>query len=905
MLVMSKGALSAAQAETYYEEKYAQDDYYSEKHRVVGEWFGRGAETLGLAGEVAPEDFSAILRGQRPASGDVLVRNANGRDERRAGWDATFNAPKSVSIQVLVGRDGELADAHRRAVTRALEELEQYALSRRKGGSEWVATNNIVAARFDHIAARPSQGVDDGYGPDPHLHTHVVIANMTLRPDGLWRGLDPVEIYRSQRFASAVYRSELAREAQRLGYEIEITGSDGRWELSRYTREQVMAFSRRRQDIEEALARQGLNGAAAAQNIAHKSRLSKDHRGEDELREEWEVRARGYGITLQRQHSAIEFQPASKTEVEDAVRFALAHGTEREAIIDRRALETTALRHTMGRVVLDQVRDESRQQQERGEIIALANYKSSPQALFTTPQMIALEHNNLDLMLSGQGRAIPLGKPTEIQNWSAGRHLHSDQARAAEVTLTASDWLSALEGRAGSAKTTTVGAIADFAREQGYFVGGFAPTTRAVKALREAGINARTVATLLENSSAPSAERQLWLVDESSLLSTRQMNELLHRAREQKIDRIVFIGDQRQHHAIEAGRPIHQMLQAGMPVARLDLVRRQRDPQLRQAVTFAAEGKIADALTILEKHNRVREIARARDRHEAIAKEYLAAREAGERVLVVSPANDERRQLNSAIRDVLKSRGHVAEAEREQVVLVSRNLTRAQRTHARNYEVGDVILYRRGSKKFGLIRGGYASVEAIDTRHNRITVRTEDGRAVSYNAKRPSGVEVFRPERRVFAVGDRIQFRRPDRVLKVANGEFATVVGLDETKAILRIETGRELTASRRRLRHIDYGYAATSHSSQGATVDRVIVNIDTLRSVELVNRKQFYVSISRARDQITIYTNDRQALRHAVNRNREKAIALEEARIRIQPQIRQAQEVPRRTISHSHGIHR
>ena len=147
---MSKGALSAAQAETYYDEKYAQDDYYSEKHRVVGEWFGRGAETLGLAGEVKSEDFRAILRGQRPANGDVLVPNANGRDERRAGWDATFNAPKSVSVQVLVGRDGELAVAHRRAVTRALRELERYALSRRNGGSEWVATNNIVAARFDH-----------------------------------------------------------------------------------------------------------------------------------------------------------------------------------------------------------------------------------------------------------------------------------------------------------------------------------------------------------------------------------------------------------------------------------------------------------------------------------------------------------------------------------------------------------------------------------------------------------------------------------------------------------------------------------------------------------------------------------------------------------------------------------
>ena len=156
MLVMSKGALSAAQAETYYEEKYVHDDYYSEEHRVVGEWFGRAAAALGLSGEVASEDFRAVLRGQRPSTGEVLVHNANGRTERRAGWDATFNAPKSVSIQALAGGDAELAEAHRRAVSRALVELEQYALSRQNGGSEWVSTSNIVAARFDHVAARPS-----------------------------------------------------------------------------------------------------------------------------------------------------------------------------------------------------------------------------------------------------------------------------------------------------------------------------------------------------------------------------------------------------------------------------------------------------------------------------------------------------------------------------------------------------------------------------------------------------------------------------------------------------------------------------------------------------------------------------------------------------------------------------
>ncbi len=217
MLVMSKGALSVGQAETYYREKYSEDDYYTEAQRVTGEWYGRGAETLGLSGAVSEEDFRAVLRGTRPATGEVLVSAAAGRDERRAGWDATFNAPKSLSIQALVGDDSRLVDAHRRAVERALSELEEFAQARRHRGQEWVTTANIVAARFDHIAARPSEtGARDGHGPDPHLHTHVVIANMTLRPDAMWRSLDPVEIYRSQSFATAVYRSELAKY-KRLG----------------------------------------------------------------------------------------------------------------------------------------------------------------------------------------------------------------------------------------------------------------------------------------------------------------------------------------------------------------------------------------------------------------------------------------------------------------------------------------------------------------------------------------------------------------------------------------------------------------------------------------------------------------------------------------------------------------
>jgi len=908
MLVMSKGALSAAQAETYYEEKYSQDDYYTEKRRVV-QWFGEGAATLGLAGEIASEDFRAVLRGLRPPTGEVIVRNANGRSERRAGWDATFNAPKSVSIQALVGGDERLDEAHRVAVTRALAELERYALSRQRGGSEWVVTENIVAARFDHIAARPAKGADDGYGPDPHLHTHVVVANMTRRPDGQWRGLDPVEIYRSQAFATAVYRSELAREVRNLGYRIDVTGADGRWELEGYTREQVMAFSRRRQDIEQEMERRGVNGAAAAQNIAHQSRLSKDFRSEDQLRAEWQARARHYGIVIERAadeaHTRGPLAFDKQESVTDSLRYSVAHNIEREAVIDRRALETVALQHAMGKADLSRVRDESERAERSGRLIRASASVFSSQGTYTTPEMIALERDNLDLMLAGQRRTHPIANTDQVQAWATRKGLLADQAEVAKLTLTATDWLTAIEGRAGSTKTTTVAAIREFAEGHGYSVYGFAPTTRAVKALSEAGLPARTVASLLENKLPEPRQRQLWIVDESSLLATRQVNRLLRKAGEAGVVRIVFVGDQHQHHAIEAGRPVYQMQHAGMTVARLETIRRQRDPQLREAVGFAAAGKIADALTLLDRQRRIREIADIGERHQAIATEYAVAHAAGERVLVVSPANIERRQLNTAIRETLRGRGHIASQGVDQTILVGRDLTRPQRRHARSYEVGDVIRFTRGSTKMPLEKGSYASIEAVDRDANQVVVQTAAGQRIAYNPHRLSGVEVFRREQRVFAKGDRIQFRAPDRALAIANGEFATVVAIDHRKALLRFDGGLEVTAAVQRLRHIDYGYASTSHSSQGTTVDRVIVHVDTNRSPELVNQKQFYVSISRARHAVSLYTDDRARLDLAAGRNREKSLALERVRSTLQTGIKVIPERALHNLHQAHGMRR
>lgn len=392
MMVMSPQALEVGQAETYFEEHYSHDDYYSEGRKVAGRWFGRGAEALGLSGEVSRENFSALLKGIDPKSGAVLVPAAAHNQKHRAGWDGVFSAPKSISVQALVGGDHRLIEAHRGAVEKALSEVEKYALSRQRAGQESVVTANVVAARFEHVAARPSENAPEGQAPDPQLHTHVVFLNLTRRPDAQWRALDPREIYRSQIYATAVYRAELARAVERLGYRIAVTAPNGAWELEGYSREQVMAFSRRRQDIQGRMAEAGLEGAAAAQLIAYKSRQSKRELNEKELVAAWRQRAAAYGIDAQRIALAAAQRGPAATEdavaVEEAVRFSRLHNTEREAVIDRRALETSALQHAMGPATPQRVREWIAMEQERGQLILIASDWRNPQGCFTTPEML-------------------------------------------------------------------------------------------------------------------------------------------------------------------------------------------------------------------------------------------------------------------------------------------------------------------------------------------------------------------------------------------------------------------------------------------------------------------------------------------------------------------------------------
>lgn len=335
-------------------------------------------------------------------------------------------------------------------------------------------------------------------------------------------------------------------------------------------------------------------------------------------------------------------------------------------------------------------------------------------------------------------------------------------------------------------------------------------------------------------------------------------------------DRVLLVGDTRQHESVEAGRPFAQLQEAGMLTVKLDHILRQRDPELKQAVEQLSRGEVRAAIQNLDLQRRVHEISSREERLGAIAREYARSPEG---TLVVSPDNRSRTEINERIHRELQSRGVVKPSEHSITTLAPRQeMTGADRTWAARYEINDILRYPRSSRETGIVRGEYARVTGIDAEKNLLTVTRADGSERVYDPRRQMGVTVYREQGKIFSVGDRIQFTAPDERLKIANRELGTVERVTEIGLIrVRMDSGREVTFDSIRHPHFDHGYAVTSHSSQGLTAERVLIHVDTeLGAKDLLNHRMAYVSVSRGQYDAQIFTNDlgklSQALSHDVS---------------------------------------
>ncbi|MGA8440232.1 MAG: MobF family relaxase, partial [Candidatus Sulfotelmatobacter sp.] len=495
MLTISK-PLSSAQAQTYHAKEFtsAEQNYWKQNGNsaVVGEWQGKLAERFGLTGAVDAQHFARLSEGQSPITGEQVVRHRGGQSyttadgatvkpvEHRAGWDATFSAPKSVSLTALVGGDERVREAHRHAVTAALAELERYTQARIGGNHAAETTGKFIAAKFEHDTARPV----NGYAA-PQLHTHAVVFNMTEREGGSTRAIQPKSLFDSQQFATAVYQAELTFRLRNLGYEIE-AGKKSAPEIKGYSLEYLDASSPRRQQIEQAMAKSGFSGPEAAQIAAHNTRDKKEIRTPAEVMEAHRQLAAKFGNQADRvvrqAHDRVHAQgqnrvPDAPQRAQEAVSYAKERNFEREAVIDQRDIMRDALRRGMGDLTFSQVRDNFDHRHAIGEFQTVEPHKHDTGPRLTTPETIATERATVEHMHRGQNTVPPIMSEKRAASHAAAiEFLNPAQRRVIEEILTSRDQIHGLQGLAGAGKTTALAAIREAAQRNGYTVAGFAPT---------------------------------------------------------------------------------------------------------------------------------------------------------------------------------------------------------------------------------------------------------------------------------------------------------------------------------------------------------------------------------------------------------------------------------------------
>ena len=870
-----KQQCSLKDAQQYFKEHLSIGDYYTEGQQVLGHWFGQGAEDLGLGGVTHLDEFVRLCENLHPHTGEKLTMRQNtmrtdiGHDglehassNRRVFYDFTFSPPKSVSVAAMVGDNPRIVEAHEQAVNEALRQLQSFAATRvrKKGECTDRLTGNIVAAVFQHETSRAL---------DPHLHSHCILFNATFdQVEKKWKALQNHEMLAAQKFVENAYYHELTRALVKFGYQIE-NRPRGDFEIKGISPELIKRFSKRREEIDqktrELLAREPEkaegNIAAIRENIAHRERGRKIRDiGLETLQALWHGQ-----MTSQENESlrklTVNSCPASAAEenlAEKAVTWAEEHLFERRSVVHEHELWRHALEYARGRevTIADIQAVTSRRNYHR--------FDEHPGKV-TTREHLLREWEIVQTAKDGLGDCHPLVRHPRPFN----PQLDEEQRQALDALVSNINRVSVFRGGAGTGKSFVLRELVEQVRDGGRNAVVLAPQRQQVVDMERAGFpSPTTVASFLAKREL--AEGAAVIVDEAGQIGGKQMLELIRLVRERNA-RLILSGDTRQHGAVEASDALLAIERhAGVKPAELHKIRRQ-DPargqtlderehikQYRQAVKLAASGKLDESFSQLDKMGVVVSCSLS-NQAEELATEYLRLAEKNVSAVVISQTWAEVHRVNEQVRDKLKSNGLIGANDVTVQTLEKIDLTRAQKRDERFYPADAVVVFNQkvreaeaGAKgKLGCIVKAGVLVEV-------------DGRFVTVTDKVLDKITVCRPHETQIAENDRLHLKANRKLAsgdRVTNGELVTVKSV-RPDGTIKLTDGRVLDSG---YREFLPGYAVTSYGSQGKTVDYVLFSDSTVKPA--TNAQQWYVSISRGRRGIRIFTPDKEQLRENITR--------------------------------------
>lgn len=857
-----KGEVKAIQ--DYLETADSAADYYSASAGKAIRFLGRGAQAHRLS-DYDPRRMTRMLAGRTPdGSANLATRKGGAKGTRRAATDVTLSAPKSVSAIALT-TDPRLIAAHDAAVAAAIAEIERriagYRLGKGGRGGRVEGADLIVAA-YRHEDARPVGGL-----VSPQLHTHCAILNMLKKESGDWASIDLAwgQGGEGLRLIDYVYQSELARRCRDLGYEVRAT--EEAFEIQGINDEQIDSLSLRSAQIRKELAARGIGPDAptAVKKIATvATRERKGDQTHGEMRQGFVAMVEAAGIDAYAiSGQALVPRPGDAGAAARSVSDTVASLSEQSVVIARADILREALRLGIADgVTIDEIESAI---DSNPDLI-----RSGDSDRYTTKAAVQIEVETLAMAESGRGAVDALYTDVQVAMRLQARDAESEykltqgQRESVMLALTTQDRVVAIRGAAGAGKTTgAIDLIAQATKEQGLEVVGLAPTHQAKSGLADAGLDsAGTLAAFLASESPSDGRPRVYILDEAGMVGAADMRALLARI-DAEGARLVLVGDHRQLEAVAAGNPFQRLIETrSVEMADMPEILRQKDADQLEIANLFAAGKAEEAVGRLDRY--VTEVKSdkpnaTKEDHKAAAIAETARRftslSADERksALLLAGTNKSRQTLNAEIRSALKASGDVGLAEIKITALDRVNITQPLRQRASRYPRGTrLVVPGKGGDR------AYKVLGAMDK--HRIEV-AEIGKAEKTiidlrKVDDLTRLRIYRERDMHLAVGDRVTWRGTEgkKADKVINGAMGTVVNVEGGKATVVLDDGRMVKISGGEAKEIDHGWAVTTHKSQGATVDRVIVFAEnTVGAVANLA----YVALTRQRKDLDIITAD------------------------------------------------
>jgi len=891
-----------------------QDNYY-QKEGDLGTWQGKGAEILGLNNKpIDSKTFKNLLEGKDIEGNNQIVNaktNENG-ERIRAALDLTFSAPKSVSViyeAALANGDTSLSNSireiHESAVSTILKEIEEkYATARvtQNGDTKSKHTNNLVIAKFTHEIARPTKDRDKLI-VDPSLHTHALILNMT-KINNERKAIESKEIFQNYIKMGQLYRNELASKLQELGFQIEVTDTNkGFFEIKGIDKNILKEFSKRSEQIDDLVTELKQQYPNKSENelrqmAAWKTREWKGEINRKALLENNKERFEKVGLTKDKidklqnnKTQTLNRENTAKQAIKNAIEVITSEQSifKEEEILEKAA--KLSLKEATSFKELKKVFNNFLQ--EKKFVSLTKNYFTTKEIIKAEKEIIeTLKHKNkIKNILSKKESITQLNKYSQLQKEATGFELTKGQKKAASLILSSKDLIIGIQGDAGTGKTTMLKAVNELNKNKVKIIGlsytGKAASeiqkaTASKKSLENAGIESQTITSFLgqinkfTKKDLEQFNNAKLIIDEASMLGTKDMHKLVNFAKQAKAQ-IILLGDIKQFKAIQAGDPFSLLQEAGMKTAKMSEVLRQKNKTLKKAVNYLNKFDSKKAFKvldnkILETNNPIQNITKEfLNKNDLKNTDNLVSLKDLDDKLIITNTNKLKTELNETIRNELKEKKLIEKKDFTFKVRENARVTPSQAFFSENYQEGQKIFFQKEIKELDLKAGEEFEIVQKDDEKNTIFIKKENELQEINLKKYGLNLQVYNELEKNFSIGEKIVFEKNDKMLDVNNGEVGIIKNIDENGNLTINKDGKNIKFNINQYNYLNHGYALTTYKSQGQTSKNVIAYLDA----KAQNFNSFYVTVTRAQQDIKIFTDDKKLLKEMVEMEQEKFNAL------------------------------